>query len=61
VTVTVDRVTGPWCDDCYRRGGNAVLYVVKIEQGPRIGTRVTYAHVARNPACGISRIKAKHP
>lgn len=27
------------------------IYVVKIERGPRIGTRITWRHVESNPVC----------
>ena len=44
--VSVDEF-GAMCQACF-----GTLYVVRIERGPRIGTRVTYRHVVRRPACG---------
>ena len=40
---------GPYCAACY-----GPIYLDKIEQGPKIGTRLTYRHVEPHPVCARS-------
>lgn len=37
---------GPYCRDCL-----GPVYLVKIENGPRIGVRMTFRHVQQHPPC----------
>ena len=37
---------GPHCADCY-----GVVYIDRVEFGPRIGERITYRHVESSPRC----------
>ena len=37
---------GPCCADCL-----GLVYLAKIQSGPRIGVRATYRHVDSHPPC----------
>lgn len=55
MSVKHDELFGPTCSECNARGHAGILYVTKIDSGPR-GTRITYRHVERNPGCGESKV-----